>query len=144
MLFPLNEKENGVFSVPTDLVDIHLNKIRSLAELKVTLFIIKHTSGDINKFKRISINDFINGICDDEGNLIGKGVGLARQHIIKAIKMAEQRGTILVHKERPKEKWYCINTPENRKMIRALKNKEISLNELIESQKGISNIFNNK
>ena len=133
----LDNDQNGTFPLPEKIVKELLYEISTLAELKVTLFIARLTCGHSNKFIRISINQFINGIEDENGNLISKGVGLARQHVIRGIRLAEERGTILVYTTGPKGKqvkWYFWNTKENKKLVEALRQKHISINELVKSR----------
>lgn len=131
------DNQSGSFPMPERIISELLCEISTLAELKVTLFIARLTCGHPARFSRISINDFINGIKDEDGNIISKGVGLARQHVIRGIRLAEKRGTILVYSTGPKGKqvkWYFWNTEENRKLVQALEKKHISIDELVKSQ----------
>lgn len=133
------EQSDG-FPMPKRLIDDLLCEISTLAELKVTLYIARLTYGCQTSFSCISINEFINGIKDENGNIISKGVGLARQHVIRGIRLAEERGTILVYKRGSggkQEKWYFWNTEENRKIVEALENKYINIDELVKGRESI-------
>jgi hypothetical protein len=141
-VFPKGSKDNESvsFPMPERIVSELLCEISTLAELKVTLFVARVTSQHPAGFSCISINEFVNGIKDKDGNIISKGVGLARQHVIRGIRLAEKRGTILTYTTGSKWKqtrWYFWNTEENRKLVQALKEKQISIDELVKSQESL-------
>lgn|GEM_PF-6724214 len=124
-------------SVLSYLIDELLPDIKSLAELKITLFIIKNIYDSGRNFACITLNQFMKGIQDKNSRFINRGVGLARQHIIKGISLAEEHGTILVYRQghKGKEKrWYFLNTPENQKIVQALAKNDLSINSLIANQ----------
>lgn len=131
-----NVEENSI-AIPVELIDRLLQDIRSLAELKVTLFVIRHTYSENVQLKCLGLRDFSLGIKGADGQIIGGPVGLAKQHILSGIALAEQRGTILVYREAKtgrERKWYFLNTPENRAIYDALERRALTISELIDSQ----------
>lgn len=119
-------------------IDHLLAEISSLAELKVTLFIIRNTDLENKNVACITLTEFMKGMRDEDGNLLNHGVGIARQHIIKGIALAEERGTILTYtdaSQRRKRRWFFINTAENRKLVHALETGDLSIKFILNSQK---------
>lgn len=128
--------EEESIPIPKELIDKLMGEIRSLAELKVTLFVIRHTYSENVQLKCIGLSDFLNGIKNAGGNVIGGPVGLAKQHILNGIALAEKRNSILVYREKKKgrdKKWFFLNTPENRAIYHALERNALSINELIDN-----------
>lgn len=74
-----------------------LPNFETLAELKVVLYILRHTWGYVGvKQRRISVDEFQNGRKNKEGGRIDKGVGMTRANIMKGLKLAQQHGFITV------------------------------------------------
>jgi hypothetical protein len=80
----------GFTRIPNDFIDI-LSHINNMAELKVILYVMRHTWGfqEYDEFKRISMDDFAQGRKLSPTERMDKGTGLsemaARNGVAKAI-----------------------------------------------------------
>lgn len=75
-----------------------LPKITSLTELKVVLYILRHTWGykEYDSAKPITTDEFANGRKKKDGTLIDKGIGMSEPSIRAGIKSAIGHGFIKV------------------------------------------------
>ena len=73
-----------------------LDKITSLAELKVILYILRHTWGfqEFDKPKRITLDEFQNGRKRRDGSRLDAGVGMSKNAIRDGLKRAVTDGFI--------------------------------------------------
>ncbi len=65
-----------------------LNTINSLAELKIILYTIRHTWGYGDDYKKITVDEFMNGRKRKDGSRIDNGTGLVKTSVISGIKKA--------------------------------------------------------
>ncbi len=74
-----------------------LNKITSLAELKVILYILRHTWGfqEFDKPKRITLDEFQNGRKRRDGSRLDAGVGMSKNAIKNGLERAVTGGFII-------------------------------------------------
>ena len=99
--------------LPNQLID-EMPNITSLAEMKVILYILRHTWGYGDESKRITIDEFVNGRKRKDGTRIDSGCGIAENSVRSGLRKAEEHGYIWVKiddsdKARV-EKVYAINT----------------------------------
>jgi hypothetical protein len=77
---------------PDELFDVILPQVTSLAELKVIMYVVRHTFGYNKWLDHISLSEFERGITtkgkDDQSRRIDAGVGLSRRGIIDGLKAA--------------------------------------------------------
>ncbi len=77
---------------PDEFFDVILPEVKGLAELKVILYVIRHTFGYNKWLDRISLSEFEHGIVtqDDQGRrkVVDAGVGLSRRAVIDGLKAA--------------------------------------------------------
>jgi hypothetical protein len=81
--------------LPHQLIDA-LPFMGSEAEVKVILYILRHTWGFQDADKRITLDEFEQGRKGRDGTRIDKGVGMSRKSIIKGLRDAETHGFIKV------------------------------------------------
>jgi hypothetical protein len=75
--------------------------VKSLAELKVILYILRHTWGYQNyeKPRRISMDEFVNGRKNQDGGRIDPGVGMAENSVRAGLLSAIEHGFISVYED---------------------------------------------
>lgn len=99
--------------LPHQLIE-ELPKIDSLAEMKVILYILRHTWGYGDESKRITVDEFVNGRKRKDGTRIDNGCGIASNSVRSGLRKAEEHGYILVEVDDTDkariEKFYSINT----------------------------------
>lgn len=80
---------------PNKIID-HLHLITSGAELKIIVYIVRHTWGynEFDEGKNISIDEFMHGRKRRNGTRIDDGCGLQKQAVISGIKAAIVHGFI--------------------------------------------------
>jgi DNA-binding PadR family transcriptional regulator len=82
--------------LPNQFVDEIMPEISTLSELKVILYILRHTWGFQDDDKRITLDEFENGRKRKDGTRIDKGCGLSHPSIVSGLKKAEKHGYIHV------------------------------------------------
>lgn len=75
-----------------------LPEFTSLAELKVVMYILRHTWGyqEFDEGKRISTNEFRHGRKKRGGERIDRGIGMAKKSVIDGLRRAVEHGFIEV------------------------------------------------
>jgi hypothetical protein len=70
--------------------------VETVGELKVILYILRHTWGFQDEDKKITLDEFEHGRRRRNGSRIDNGLGLTRPTIIDGLKRAEEHGFIAV------------------------------------------------
>jgi hypothetical protein len=89
--------------------------IDTLAELKVVLYLLRHTWGfsEYGKPKKITTDEFMNGRKKSNGERMDGGTGLSNNSVITGLEKATEHGFILVETDDTDkariEKHYCLN-----------------------------------
>src|ERR687886_1931070 len=83
--------------VPDEIFDRYLADL-SGAELKVLLYITRHTLGWHKHADRLSLTQICHGILRRDGTPQDRGTGLHRETACRAIRALEQRGLITVRR----------------------------------------------
>jgi len=80
--------------LPHDLID--LMRHMKVSELKVTLYLLRHTwgFGNFDDFQTITLDEFQYGRKGKGGHRLDNGTGLSKPSIIAGLREAEERGTI--------------------------------------------------
>ena len=81
--------------LPHQLIDF-LPEISSVAELKVVLYILRHTWGYGDTEKRISVDEFCNGRLRADGSRIDGGCGISPNSVRSGLDAAVAHGLITV------------------------------------------------
>lgn len=81
--------------LPNEIID-QLPEIRSIAELKVILYILRHTWGYGDSEKRISIEEFCTGRVRADGSRIDAGCGISANSVRSGLDAAVEHGFISV------------------------------------------------
>lgn len=87
----------------------------SMAELKVVIYILRHTWGfsEFDKPKRITTDEFMNGRKKKDGSRMDKGTGLASNSVVSGLSSAVEHGYINVEtddKDKARiKKFYSLN-----------------------------------
>ena len=89
--------------VPDEVFDFLLSKL-SGSELKTILYIIRLTFGYSKKSENISLKRMLKGYMNREGNIVDRGVGVAKKTLIKTIKSLSKKKVIIREKRFSKEK----------------------------------------
>lgn len=101
-VFPgFNEPTQNWSKLPHQIIE-NLSLIKSLGELKIILYILRHTWGYHDTEKKITIDEFINGRKqkkDGEIVRIDSGTGMSRNAVRAGIKSAIDHGFIEVHED---------------------------------------------
>lgn len=93
------EKPKANFSpIPHELI-AQLPRFKTLAELKIVLYVLRHTWGYQDDYKKITLDEFENGRKTKDGNRIDEGVGMTRPSIISGIKQAIEDGFLYSHSD---------------------------------------------
>jgi len=90
-----NEPLENWSKLPHKLIEA-LPLIDSLAEMKVILYILRHTWGYHDSEKRITNDEFKNGRKRRDGTRIDGGIGMSEPSIISGLRSAEDHGFIVV------------------------------------------------
>jgi hypothetical protein len=93
--FPTPTK--NFFSMPNNITDI-IAEITNMAELKVIIYVIRHTWGfhEFGKPKAISVDEFMNGRRRDHGkSRMDNGTGMSNHSVIDGLKKAVEHGYLL-------------------------------------------------
>lgn len=88
--------KGGYFRVPNMWIDV-CSKIDNLAELKVVLYVMRHTWGfqEYNLPKHITIDEFMHGRKLRDGGRMDLGTGLSNQSVISGLAKAVQHGYLI-------------------------------------------------
>ena len=91
-----NEPKANYSKLPHILIDT-LPLIDSLAEMKVVLYVLRHTWGfqEFDEAKRITMDEFCNGRKKSDGSRLDKGTGMTRNAIKDGIRRALFHGFLL-------------------------------------------------
>ena len=79
------------------------------SELKVLLYIFRHTFGYGKEIDEITIKQLMGGVVSTTGEHIDYGTGLTRETITKATASLEEKGLIVVERRRDKQHRQMIN-----------------------------------
>lgn len=110
--------EQNYSKLPHQFIDL-LPEIDSLAELKVTLYTLRHTWGfsEYDKPKKITTDEFENGRKRRDGTRIDNGTGLSPNSIRAGLEKAIERGTLTVEVDDTDkariEKYYSLNMSDD-------------------------------
>lgn len=103
-----NPDRYGFTRIPHDWIDL-LPAIESLAELKILLYVARHTWGfqEVDTWKRITLEQFMHG-----RNSLDNGTGLSRKSVVAGLKQAIDHGYLLCKtddKDKARiKKWYKL------------------------------------
>ncbi len=88
-------KENWS-KLPHQLIDA-LSEIKTIGEMKVILYTLRHTWGYQDDYKKITLSEFEKGRKRKDGTRIDDGTGLSRPTIVDGIKRAVLAGFLFEH-----------------------------------------------
>lgn len=89
--------------VPDQLFDEQLPDL-SGAELKVLLYIIRHTFGWKKDSDNISLSQMVNGITRRDGSQVDRGAGVSKRTLLIVLRDLEDKGFIITTRRRSLEK----------------------------------------
>ena len=92
--------KTNYFRLPNEWTNL-THDIKSLAEMKIIEYILRHTWGyqEFDLPKRITLNEFAEGRKKKDGTRIDRGIGMCRKAIIDGIQRAVEDGFITVSTE---------------------------------------------
>lgn len=81
------------FSLPNEMINI-ISHIKNLAELKVIIYVIRHTWGfhEYGIAKAISVDEFMHGRRKADGSRMDTGTGLSNHSVIDGLRAAVSHG----------------------------------------------------
>lgn len=84
------------FSLPNEMINI-VAHIKNLAELKVIIYVIRHTWGyhEYGIYKTISVDEFMHGRKREDGSRMDQGTGLSNRSVIDGLRAAVQHGYLI-------------------------------------------------
>jgi hypothetical protein len=96
--FPACVSQSAYFNVPTVFMDI-IAVIDNLAELKVVMYILRHTWGfrEFEKPIRLTIDEFMYGRQKIDGTRMDSGTGLSKSAVLDGLDRAVKHGFIVCH-----------------------------------------------
>lgn len=100
--------------LPDSFIEQELCHIDSLAELKIILYVMRHTwgFGEYNVWKKFTIDEFMCGRKRADGERFDQGTGLSDYGVKDGIKRAKEDGYLLektVDKDKARiKKFYCL------------------------------------
>lgn len=106
--------EQNYSKLPHDFVD-RLSEIETVAELKVVLYVLRHTWGfsEFDKPKKMTYDEIANGRKRKDGTRIDGGTGLSVNSIHAGAEKAVEHGFLTIETDESDkariEKWYCLN-----------------------------------
>lgn len=88
------------FRLPNEWTDITCG-MKSLAELKVVEYVLRHTWGyqEYGTAKRISTNEFMHGRRKKDGSRIDRGTGLSNRSVIDGLRQAVEHGYLIEERD---------------------------------------------
>lgn len=104
--------------LPNDFIEQELCHIESLAELKIILYVMRHTwgFGEYYIWKKFTIDEFMHGRKRRDGERFDQGTGLSDYGVKDGIKRAKEDGYLLektVDKDKARiKKFYCLAISE--------------------------------
>src|SRR5690606_29556639 len=105
-----------------------LPDIDTIGELKVILYILRHTWGysEFDKPKKMTLDELQNGRKRRDGSRIDKGTGLSLNSIRSGVEKAVERGLLKVETDESDkariEKWYILNMADESNIESSLSN----------------------
>ena len=95
---------------PNDLFDILLAPgYLTESELRVLLYIVRHTFGYAKDLDAISLTQFTDGIVRADGTRVDWGAGCRRDAAVKAVRNLERKGIITVTRHRDPRQGDMVN-----------------------------------
>lgn len=82
------------FSLPNEWTDI-MPEINSLAELKIILYVLRHTWGFHDPRKKITVDEFMNGRRRIDRTRMDKGTGLSKRSVRLGLEKAIEHGFLI-------------------------------------------------
>jgi hypothetical protein len=98
--FDLDDEELGFSKLPHTWLNEVCSRVDNIAELKVILYVFRHTVGfqETEQHKHITIDEFMNGRYKSDGSRMDDGTGLSEMSVRNGLKSAIKHG-YLVDKE---------------------------------------------
>ena len=93
--FPSHIAETSYFNVPAVFVDV-VATIDNLAELKVVMYVLRHTWGfhEFKKPVRITTDEFMYGRKKADGKRMDNGTGLSKSAVLDGLERAKKHGFV--------------------------------------------------
>jgi DnaD/phage-associated family protein len=89
------DPEQNWSKLPHQLID-EMHNISSISELKVILYVLRHTWGFKDSQKRITIDEFVQGRKRKDGTRIDEGCGLSPNSVRDGLKRAQEHGYLRI------------------------------------------------
>ena len=105
--------EQNYSKLPHSFIDV-LPQIDTMAEMKVVLYLLRHTWGfsEFGKPKKLTTDEFCNGRKKKDQSRMDNGTGLSENSVRSGLEKAIEHGFILVEIDETDkariEKWYCL------------------------------------
>jgi DNA-binding MarR family transcriptional regulator len=111
--------EQNWSKLPHEFIDA-LPLVETIGEMKIILYVLRHTWGYHDEEKRITLDEFQNGRKRRDGSRIDNGTGLSKPTVIDGIERAIKHGFLQVEiDERDKarvKKFYSLTASDVKKL----------------------------
>lgn len=110
-------QEYGYFRVPTIMMEV-IAVIDNLAELKVVMYVMRHTWGyqEYDRPKHITVDEFVHGRKRHDESLIDSGTGLSDRAVQEGLARALEHGWLVCHTDESQprriKKYYALHMLE--------------------------------
>lgn len=126
------EPKTNFTGIPNVFFDEILPHLKE-GELKVMLYIFRHTYGWQKDRDCISVSQFVNGIVTKRGKRLDWGTGLVESTVKAAISSVVKSAYVLRYiagKGRARKSYFFLNTAKNRELVAALESGQISIEDI--------------
>lgn len=123
------EPKTNFTGIPNIFFDEILPNLKE-GELKVMLYIFRHTYGWQKDHDCISVSQFVNGIVTKRGKRLDWGTGLAESTVKEAIGSLVKNAYVLRHvvgRGRARDSHFFLNTAKNREFVAGLESGQIAI-----------------
>lgn len=90
--------EQNWSKLPHQFIDQHLADIRTVSELKVVLYVLRHTWGfqEFGQVKQLTTDEFMHGRRRRDGSRMDRGTGLSNRSVVEGLRRAVDHGYLIV------------------------------------------------
>lgn len=106
-------------------------------ELKVLLYIFRHTYGWQKECDCISISQFVGGIVTKRGKRLDYGTGLAKSTVVSALTSVVEQEYVfryIAGRGSQRRSYYFLHTAPNQEIVRDLENGKLSIEQVLGSK----------
>ncbi len=133
------EPKTNFTGIPNVFFDKVLPDLETAGELKVLLYIFRHTYGWRKDCDCISISQFMEGIVTRRGRQLDRGTGLAKSTVVSALKSVVEQEYVfryIAGRGSQRQSYFFLHTDLNREIVRGLEKGTLSIEQVLGSKFG--------